>query len=215
MNYSCDSGLDNSIDTPFRMEDYVVFSNQNPKQEYMINCSSTSEIPANLLDEPIHTDMTENYFIASSPTESGYCSSSDGYSTHLIPLSVELLSSNDSSHSFYQTKSDKTTKAKKQPRSSFESQSSDEFSLNKRGRPLQKTKVYDDEIDKAVAENDHIQLKIARNKKSSQVYRLKKKNKALKTEKKNEKLQNKKLKLIEKLEKYIASNLKLKESFHL
>ena len=217
MDYSCDSGLDNSVETPFRMEDYVVFSNQNPKQECMTDCSSTLSlgIPANLVDDCIETNMSERYFIASSPTESGssgYCSSSDENSTNLIPLSVKCLSSNNSSHSFYQAKSDKTRKCRNQPKSSsLESHSSKKFSLNIRGRPLQKKKVYDDEIDKAIAANDPIQLKIARNKKSSQIYRLKNKIIALKAEKKYEKLENKNLKLIEKLKKITEINLKLKE----
>lgn len=215
MNYAYDSGLDNSIESPFCMEDYVVFPNQNLKQECLTgNCNTNqiSEVPIDSIDELIRTDTSDIYFSAQSSTESGYSSSSDGYLKPLIPLPVELISANNSASYFYQAKSVRTTKRRKQPQvSTLEFQSPDSFTPNKRGRPLQDTKVYDDEIKQAVYENNFKKLKIARNKKSSQIYRLKKKYKALRTVEKDEKYQMKKCKLINKLNKYIEDNLKLKE----
>lgn len=80
-----------------------------------------------------------------------------------------------------------------------------------RGRPRQNTKVYDAEIYEALKQDDSDRLKIARNKKSSQVYRMKKRNQIISLEKNLLKQSKINKKFEKKLQKLVKQNESLLE----
>lgn len=207
MNYSDCYGQETMTNTPFRMEDFVVFN-----QGTSANCLTSNNLNAEkensfslTLDHSL-TSSKCSYDLSSN--DSAYAS--DSHSESQYPLFLNSPSSQSSSPSNNDLQSAEKAKNRRPKTISYlESRKEIEyFQHSKRGRPRQDSKIYDVEIGQARAENNQDKLKIARNKKSSQVYRTNKKNEMISTEEELKMLLNINSKLTRKLQTYLTVNQK-------
>jgi hypothetical protein len=219
------SGDPISMDTEFDMNDFLIFPgngriNTNVDNIPTANAFAPTSNIINPHDDFLGTaanrvtcfdsySLSPNHVRALSPCESGYSSASDG--SYQFGAFDESHSSNDSK--FFKSPSVSPRSTRPKTVSFYETRTPilTDIQLSKRGRPRQNLETYDAEIFKAIADEDYQSLKIARNKKSSQVYRLRKRHQTISAEK--ELLLQSKInrRLTKKLARRLAKNQRLQE----
>jgi hypothetical protein len=206
-----------AMDTEFNMNDFLIFTGNGRIDTNVdiiptangINPTENAINPHDDLFETGANEVTSFDGCALSPCESGYSSASDG--SYQFGTFEESHSSNESK--LCERPSVSPRSARPKTVSFYETRTPilEDIQLSKRGRPRQNLEAYDAEIFRAIADDDYHSLKIARNKKSSQVYRLRKRHQTISAEKEL-RLQSKiNRKLTKRLARRLAKTQRLQE----